>query len=136
MSGGRARFFLDLWRGEGARAMAARVADHWAAAQRRRRFRRVALHELPPVPVLQVAASPPHPWLGGVAAQLLDRVLEQEQREVTALLFPWRHGMRLEVVAGGRRWWAKLPYRASSTPLREDPAFADAQQFLDELGGS
>lgn len=125
MSSGAA-LLVELWRGEGARSLLARLADHLAMARRRRRFRRVELDELPRAAVLHVAATAPVPWLGGVAAQLGDRLREEERQETTALLFPWRREMRLEVTAGRRRLWALVAQRPRPGVCREDAAWATA----------
>jgi glycosyltransferase involved in cell wall biosynthesis len=114
----RAALLVRLWRAEGAWALLARARDHGAEARRRRGFRRVALRELPAVPVLHVAATPPAPWLGGVPAQLGTRLGELERHRPTALLFPWRRGWRVEVVHGAERLAAELP--AGAAPADED----------------
>jgi glycosyltransferase involved in cell wall biosynthesis len=107
-AGRSAALFAELWRAEGPAGVFDRARDHVAAARRRRRFRPVPLAALPAVPVLRVAAAPPVPWLGGVPAQLGALMHQQERHGDTALLYPWRDGLRLEVVAEGRRFAASL----------------------------
>jgi len=98
----------ELWRAEGPAGVVDRLRDHFAAARRRRRFRPTPLAALPEVAVLRVAAAPPVPWLGGVPAQLGALMHQQERHRDTALLYPWRDALRLEVVADGRRLAARL----------------------------
>jgi glycosyltransferase involved in cell wall biosynthesis len=104
-----AESLLGLWRAEGAAAVLARARDHAAEARRRRSFRRVALAELPASAVLHLAAEPPVPWLGGVPAQLGTRLGELARLRPTALLYPRRGGLRVEVVEEGARRAAELP---------------------------
>ncbi len=105
----RTRLFATMWRAEGLAGVVDRARDHLAASRRRARFRPTELAALAPVSVLRIAAAPPVPWLGGVPAQLGALLHEQERQHDTALLYPWRHGLRLEVVAGGSRRAAQLP---------------------------
>lgn len=114
---GRVAFFAALWRSEGTAGVVDRAFDHVAAARRRGRFREVAIEDLPAVPVLRVAAAPPVPWLGGVPAQLGALMHQQERYRNTALLYPWRDGLRLEVTAGGRRQSSHLPFAATGSEL-------------------
>jgi glycosyltransferase involved in cell wall biosynthesis len=114
--GARRRLSLlaELWRAEGPASVVDRARDHAAAARQRCRFRRVDLAAVPAVSVLRVAASPPVPWLGGVQALLGATIREQQRHGDTALVYPWRGGLRLEVVAGPRRFAAQL---ASGAPV-------------------
>jgi glycosyltransferase involved in cell wall biosynthesis len=99
---------LRVLRGEGVRSAWRRALDHAAAARNRRAYRPVPLAELPPVPVLEVTATAPLPWLGGVPAQLAARrAAGGDDRR--ALLYPWQGHLRLEVDAGGKRLVARLP---------------------------
>ena len=103
-----AALLAELLRAEGPKSVVDRARDHWSAARRRRRFHATELAALPAVPVLRVAAAPPVPWLGGVPAQLGALMHQQERHRDTALLYPWRAGMRLEVAADGCRFAAHL----------------------------
>lgn len=122
----RAGLVARVWRAEGTAGTAARIQDHLADGRRRARFRRAPLAELPSVDVLQICGSPPVPWLGGVSAQLGARLAAQGQLGATALLFPWRDRMRLEVTSEGQRLTAELPLCASPSPAPEDPAWGAA----------
>lgn len=120
----RVDLLVELLRSEGPAGVAARLADRWAEGLRRAGFRRVPLSALPPVTVLQVASTPPVPWLGGVPAQLRSRLAEHARLADTALLYPWRGLMRLEVTAGGRRLAAELTLRRREAGADEDPEWA------------
>jgi glycosyltransferase involved in cell wall biosynthesis len=109
-----AELVVALRRAEGWSAIVARARDHLRAARRRRGFRIVTVDRLPAVPVLRVGAAPPVPWLGGVPAQLGLLMRQAERHRDTALLYPWRHVLRLEVVANGERRAALLPAAAAA----------------------
>lgn len=123
---GRVGLLAELLRSEGPAGVAARLADRWAEGRRKASFQRVPIEALPPVQVLQIASAPPAPWLGGVPAQLGVRLAEQARRVDTALLYPWRGGMRLEVTAGGRRLAAEVPLERDEARAEDDPGWGKA----------
>lgn len=125
---------LGLWRAEGWPGVLARVLDHSRAARRRRGFREVPLDQLPRVPVLQVAAAPPVPWLGGVPAQLGPLMHHLERQRATALLYPWREELRLEVVAKGERRAASLPFNAPPVDADGEPWTAAVERAAAAVG--
>jgi glycosyltransferase involved in cell wall biosynthesis len=73
----------------------------------------VPLGALPRVPVLHVSSTPPVPWLGGVPAQLGSRLRALERIAPTALAYPHRRGLRVEVSSGGSRFSSELAFDAA-----------------------
>jgi glycosyltransferase involved in cell wall biosynthesis len=122
-------------RAEGLRAVLDRGRDRLAEWQRRRAFRLLRLppdvpaQPLPggPWPVLLVGSGPPALRLGGVQAQLLERLEVQMLRQRVALLYPERGGYRLELASDGVRSAVSLGPAAPPTPeALRDAAFERA----------
>jgi glycosyltransferase involved in cell wall biosynthesis len=105
-------------RAEGVAATLDRLRDRRAETRRRRSFRPAAA---PPsgfaCAVLNLAAAPPAPRLGGVQAQLLWRLEAEAALRPVALLFPEEPaaggGYRLELQSGRERRALHLPPAAS-----------------------
>lgn len=105
-------------RTEGLLAVRDRTLDRLAEARRRRSFSPAPPGWRPePVPVLQLAATPPAPRLGGVQAHLLRRLGAD-----AALLHPEAGGWRLEV----QRRSLTFPGAPPSPIALEDAAFEEA----------
>lgn len=113
----------QVLRSEGIRAFRDRTLDRMAEARRRRSFSPAPpdWHLPEPIPVLNVAATPPAPRLGGVQAQLLRRI----EKGATALLYPEANRWRLEIQAGDRRSLS-FPGLPPSPIALEDAAFEHA----------
>lgn len=116
-----ARLAWDLFRAEGLRGLAERLADRWEEARGRRGERTVAPAELVPagaaVPVLDVLATPLAPRWGGVPVQLGARLAEEALRGPTALLAPEASWWTLRTTNGEDRRRARLgPWRPGTDP--------------------
>jgi len=134
-------------RAEGARSVVERAADRAEEARRRRSFPPAPAGWQPavPIPVLNLAATPPAPRLGGVQVQLLRRLEAEARQRPVALLYGETSGAwRLEVGSpDGRRASLSFPGGAPAiaarapveTPL-EDPAFAAAVAAAVERTGA
>jgi hypothetical protein len=101
-------------RSEGPRAVVERLRDRLVEARRRRSFRPAAAP--PPsfsCAVLNLAAAPPAPRLGGAQAQLLWRLAAEAELRPVALLYPEAEGagggFRLELQRGRERLALRLP---------------------------
>jgi glycosyltransferase involved in cell wall biosynthesis len=142
LSAARLALAWRVLRGEGAAAVRDRVLDRLAEARRRRGYRLLRRHPAsttaspgrvhrpaPGFPVLNLLATPPAPWLGGVQVQLGERLAAESSRRPVALLYPdrARRGVRLEMRRAGRRWREEWPARSSvaATTLADDE-LADA----------
>jgi glycosyltransferase involved in cell wall biosynthesis len=91
-------------RAEGLPALRDRLSDRWRERHRRLSF--VAAGSplgLPANPVLNLLSTAPTPRLGGLQAQLLQRIESEAGRRPLALLYPGNGAWRLEVAACGRR---------------------------------
>jgi glycosyltransferase involved in cell wall biosynthesis len=119
-----------VWRAEGSRGVAARLLDRLAEARRRRSF--TAAGQPPPdfaCDILNIAAAPPAPRLGGVQTQLLWRLDAEATLRPVALLYPELPAgspagerYRLELQRHGHRhalqWNAESPPPAAEGELR------------------
>jgi glycosyltransferase involved in cell wall biosynthesis len=113
----RASTLAVVWRvlrAEGPRAVVARFRDRLGEARRRRSFRPAAAP--PPgfsCAVLNLAAGPPAPRLGGAQAQLLWRLAAEAELRPVALLYAEAAGagggFRLELQRGRERRALRLP---------------------------
>lgn len=125
-------------RGEGLRAARDRAWDRWLEVRRRRSFRPATA--APPgfrASVLNVAAGPPAPRLGGVPAQLLNRLDAEAAMRPAALLYPEPgSGYRLELQDGGRSHALALPGGPLAAVGLADPAFEAAVHRAAEAAGS
>ena len=91
-------------RAEGWPALRDRLSDRWRERSRRSSFQAAgSLLGLPPNPVLNVLSTLPTPRLGGLQAQLLQRIETEAGRRPLALLYPEPEAWRLEVADGERR---------------------------------
>ena len=112
----KARLAWDLFRAEGLRGFAERLADRRESSRGRRGERTVAPVELVPagaaVPVLDVLATPLAPRWGGVPVQLGARLAEEAFRGPTALLSPEAGWWTLRTTHGEDRRRVRLaPWR-------------------------
>jgi glycosyltransferase involved in cell wall biosynthesis len=125
-------------RGEGVRAARDRAWDRWLEVRRRRSFGPATA--APPgfrASVLNVAAGPPAPRLGGVQAQLLCRLAAEAERRAVALLHPEPGGgYRLELQDGRRRHALAIPGGPLAAVGLADPAFEAAVHQAAEAVGS
>ncbi|MBK9087571.1 MAG: glycosyltransferase [Holophagales bacterium] len=117
----KARLAWDLFRAEGLRGFAERLADRREASRGRRGERTVAPADAVPagavVPVLDVLATPLAPRWGGVPVQLGVRLAEEALRGPTALLAPEAGWWTLRTTHGEDRRRARLgPWRPGADP--------------------
>jgi glycosyltransferase involved in cell wall biosynthesis len=131
----RADVVWRVLRAEGLRAVLDRILDRLAEAKRRRSFpplrhgRQIAGDPGSGLtwPVLTLAAAAPAMRLGGVQAQLLDRLEIEELRHPTALLYPERQAWRLELSGGSVRGALLLPREGVAAAwLERDPGLERA----------
>ncbi|HEX4963671.1 MAG TPA: glycosyltransferase [Thermoanaerobaculia bacterium] len=111
-------------RAEGLPALRDRLSDRWRERNRRLSFVAAGapLH-LPAVPVLNLLSTAPTPRLGGLQAQLLQRIETEAESRPLALLYPEPGGWRLEVAAGGQRLFRTFAGAAPSPVALADEPF-------------
>ena len=138
-----AALLWKLWTVEGPAAVRDRAWDRWRDVRRRASFRPLAggLGALPSwarADVVQVLASVPAPWRGGVEAQLLDRLEGQRLLAPTALVHSDGGRLRLWLSVPGRgRVRVDLPAPTPSPLALADETFERAvAETLDALGAS
>ena len=131
------RLAWQVLRAEGGGAFRDRLLDRFAAWQRRRSFRTVAVEspgevagnggqQLPQVPVLNLLSTLPRTDLGGVQIQLLRRLAAEAVDRPCALMYPQASGYRLEIASGERRIAIELRATLPVSERLEDPAFEAA----------
>ena len=129
----RVRLARDLFRAEGPRGLAERLADRLETLRDRMEERTVtpaalaeALEREGGVAVLDVLATPLEPRFGGVPVQLAQRLPEERRLRATALLSPEGGRWMLRVAAGGERLRTRLgPAGSEKDPSRGHGAAAE-----------
>lgn len=115
-------------RAEGLPALRDRLSDRWRERNRRQSFADAgSLRGLPPAPVLNLLSTVPTPRLGGLQAQLLQRIEAEAERRPLALLYPEPGAWRLEVAHDGRRLSRMIEGGEPPSPVAlTDPVFESA----------
>lgn len=115
-------------RAEGLPALRERLSDRWREHNRRQSFTAAGSPlDLPPAPVLNLLSTAPIPRLGGLQAQLLQRIETEAERRPLALLYPEPGAWRLEVAHDGRRLSLMMDGGAPPSPVAlTDAAFERA----------
>lgn len=115
-------------RAEGLPALRDRLSDRWRERNRRQSFVDAdSLRGLPPAPVLNLVSTVPTPRLGGLQAQLLQRIETEAERRPLALLYPEPGAWRLEVAHDGRRFSRMIEGGEPTSPVvLTDPVFERA----------
>jgi glycosyltransferase involved in cell wall biosynthesis len=129
---------LRVLRAEGPAALKDRISDRLRENRRRRSFQSsVPPLGLPAIPVLNLLTTAPTPRLGGLQAQLLNRIDIEAERRPLALLYPEADGYRLEVAAAGRRLALAIGAGSQPSPVAlSDIAFESAVARAASLVGA